>query len=163
MKKKLITGILLLFVGISLTVAMSDVAGWRRGKVAQGDATGGKEQGAAVIDASTKSRYLAIYFHAPHRCPTCLKIEAYAHEALSSEIDQGILAWKVADYTAEENEAIVDKCKVMTSTVVLVDQHDGKIVRCENLEGVWDHTGDQNAFTEFIKEKWKQFREASGS
>jgi hypothetical protein len=46
---------------------------------------------------------------------------AFAHEALSSEIEQGNIVWMVADYTTEENKSIVDQCKVSTSTVVLVE------------------------------------------
>ena len=41
----------------------------------------------------------------------------------------GQLAWKIADYTADDNAAFVDPFKVFTSTVVLVDVQAGKAVR----------------------------------
>ncbi len=163
MKKKVITGSLLLFVGVSLLVAVADVSGWRQSASTQNASTDVEQVVPSLIDTDTQARFMAIYFHAPHRCPTCIKIEAFAHEALSSEIEQGKIVWKVADYTAEENKSIVEQCEVFTSTVVLVDQKNGKIARWENLEDVWDHTNDQNAFTTFIDEAWKRFQETSAS
>ena len=161
MKKPIITVSLLLFVGISLLVAMADVTGWRQAPSGEGEPTADVQVTPAALAGPDDGRFTAIYFHASHRCPTCKKIEAYAHEALSSEIDEGSIAWKVADYTADENKAIVEQCKVFTSTVVLVDRQDGKIVRWKNLEEVWDHTNDPDAFEAFIDESWDKFKIAS--
>lgn len=163
MKKKIITGSLLLFVGVSMLVAVADVAGWRQSGSDQHVATNAEQVVPATVNPDMDARFAAIYFHAPHRCPTCVKIEAFAHEALSSEIEQGNIVWIVADYTTEENKPVVDQCKVFTSTVVLVDRQNGKIVRSKNLEDVWNHTNDQNALTAFIDEEWKRFQEASAS
>lgn len=163
MKKKIITASLLVFVGVSLLVAVADVAGWRRSATDQDAATNAEQAMPSTDDTDTETRFAAIYFHAPHRCPTCIKIEAFAHEALNSEIEQGNIAWKVADYTTEENRSIVEQCKVFASTVVLVDRQNGKIVRWKNLEDVWNHTNDQHAFTTFIDEEWNRFQEASAS
>jgi len=163
MKKKMITGSLLLFVGVSLFVAVADVAGWRQSASDQNTASDAGQVVPSTIDADKQARFTAIYFHAPHRCPTCIKIEAFAHKALSPEIEQGNIVWKVADYTAEENKSLVEQCEVFTSTVVLVDRQNGKIVRWKNLEDVWNHTNDQNAFTTFIDEEWKRFQETSAS
>jgi hypothetical protein len=133
MKKQVITAALLLFVCVSLFVAVADVAGWRQAATEEGAATDEQSEIPSLIDSDTKTRFTAIYFHAKHRCPTCETIEAYAHDALSSEIEQGNIAWKVADYTAEENKPIVKQCEVFTSTVVLLDVQDGKVSRCPLL------------------------------
>lgn len=162
MKKKIITGSLLLFVGVSLLAAVADVAGWWSASN-QNAATNAEQAGPPTVDTESQARFAAIYFHAPHRCPACIKIEAFAHEALSSEIEQGNIVWNVADYTTEENKSIVEQCEVFTSTVVLVDRQNGKIVRWKNLEEVWNHTNDQNAFTAFIDDEWKRFQETSAS
>ena len=45
--------------------------------------------------------------------------------------------------------------------VVLVDQQDGKVVRWQNLEEVWNHTNDPLAFEAFIDESWDEFKSAS--
>ena len=161
MKKQVITAALLLFVGVSVFVAVADVAGWRQAASEEGAATGGQSEIPLLTDIDTKTRFTAIYFHAKHRCPTCETIEAYAHDALSSEIEQGNIAWKVVDYTAEENKPIVKQCEVFTSTVVLLDVQDGKVIRWKNLEDVWNYTSDKTAFTSFMNESWKTFKETN--
>lgn len=161
MKKQVITAVLLLFVGVSLFVAVADVAGLRQVASEEAAATDGQNEVSSLIDSDTKTRFTAIYFHAKHRCPTCETIEAYAHDALSSEIEQGNIKWKVADYTAEENEPIVNQCEVFTSTVVLLDVQDGKVIRWRNLDDVWKYTSDKTAFTSFMNESWTTFKDSN--
>ena len=158
MKKQIITVVLLLFVGVSIVIAMSDVAGWRTNYSTDG-ATAANSNIAGVV-SQQKDGLTAIYFHAK-RCPICEKIEAFAHESLKTEIEQGNIGWAVADYTTQENQAAVEHCKVLASTVVLVDLKDGEIVRWKNLEKVWDYTHDPNAFESYINESWTEFKNAS--
>ncbi|HRX81994.1 MAG TPA: nitrophenyl compound nitroreductase subunit ArsF family protein [Pirellulaceae bacterium] len=161
MKKPILTISLLLFVGVSLLVAMADVTGWRKAPSTQNEPTIAEHAQPMAVADTENTRFIAMYFHAPHRCPTCKKIEAYAHGALSSEIEAGNIAWQVADYTADEYKAIVEQCKVFTSTVVLVDRQNGEVVRWKNLEEVWNHTDDPEAFEAFINESWDTFKSAS--
>jgi len=157
MKKQIITVVLLLFVGVSIVIAMSDVAGWRTNNKTD-EATAANSNIAGVV-SQQKDGLTAIYFHAK-RCPTCEKIEAFAHESLKTEIEQGNIGWAVADYTKQENQVAVEHCKVLASTVVLVDLKDGEIVRWKNLEKVWDYTHDQDAFESYINKSWAEFRNA---
>lgn len=150
-KKTILTSVLLAFVGLSLVLASLDVAGWR----------GAATNRATSDPAAESARYTAIFFHAPHRCPTCIKIEKYAHEALQPEIDHGDLLWQVKDYTAADNVAMTKQMEVMTSTVVLAEQQSGKIVRWKNLEQVWDHTHDQPRFAAYMQDSWKEFHKES--
>ena len=161
MKPKTLFSIVLLgFVAVSVVFACRKVAP---------EASSNQEQAAsneAGIIASpvglnaklAESQFSAVYFHAPHRCPTCRKIESFSHEALTPEIEAGNVAWQVADYTADDNASLVDQFKVFTSTVVLVEVQDGKVVRWKNLEDVWNHTRDQADFTTFINQAWSEFK-----
>ena len=161
--KSILTAGLLGFVAISLFVAVADMAGWRvkRSQPSSGGvtATVANVESATADSPDATPRLAAIYFHATHRCPTCKKIEAYSHEALQPDIDGGKLTWETADYTAPENEALVSKLKVLTSTVVMVEKRGGQIVRWKNLEQVWDHTHNQSDFTAFMHNAWKEFQE----
>lgn len=161
--KSIVTAGLLGFVAISLLVAVADMAGWRVNQSRPSSegvtATATSVAGATPDSQDAAPRLVAIYFHATHRCPTCKKIEAYSHEALQPEIDGGKLTWETADYTAPENEALVDKLQVLTSTVVMVEKRGGQIVRWKNLEEVWDHTHNQSEFSAFIHTAWKNFQE----
>lgn len=150
-KKAILTGVMLGFVGLSLVLASMDVVGWR----------GAATIPAASDPAAASARYTAIFFHAPHRCPTCIKIEKYSHDALQPEIENGALVWQVKDYTTTDNATMINQMEVMTSTVVLAEQRNGKIVRWKNLEQVWDHTHDQSQFAAFMQDAWKEFQRES--
>ena len=158
MKKPIITVALLLFVGVSILVAMADVAGWRKTEMT--NETSGTSSTVAGIVGSQSDGLTAIYFHAKHRCPTCETIESLAHNALNGEIENGNIDWAVADYTTEENHAVVEKCKVLASTVVLVDVKDGEILRWKNLEQVWDYTHDPKVFEAYLNDSWAEFKNA---
>jgi hypothetical protein len=156
-RKQLLTAGLLGFVAISLVLAVANVAGWRRTPATPSQTA---TQSPATTGAGTTTTALtAIYFHAPHRCPTCKKIEAYTHEALQPAIADKQIVWKVADYTASENAVMVDRFKVLTSTVVLTETRNGEVVRFRNVEEVWDHTHNQTEFVAFMRDAWNGFRE----
>jgi hypothetical protein len=154
-RKRLLTAGLLGFVALSLTMAVADVAGWRR--TTPHPSSAANPSPVATSDATTA--LTAIYFHAPHRCPTCKKIEAYTHEALQPAIADRQIVWQVADYTAPENAVMVDRFKVLTSTVVLTETRNGEVVRFKNVEEVWDHTDNQTEFVAFMRDAWNGFRE----
>lgn len=159
--KKVFTFLLLGFVAASVAFAIRKVS--PDGEAVKDQAPASSDPTIAVTPMGLEatladSRFTAVYFHAPHRCPTCRKIESFSHAALKSEIDSGKVAWQIADYTTNANASLVDQFKVFTSTVVLVEVQDGKVVRWKNLEEVWNHTTDQADFTAFINQAWSEFK-----
>ncbi|XZE17600.1 nitrophenyl compound nitroreductase subunit ArsF family protein [Pirellulaceae bacterium SH449] len=162
MKTKTIVSVLLLaFVAVSIAVAFRKIApsGTTPQQADSNSSLAESADASVALDAKlAETQFTAVYFHAPHRCPTCRKIESFSHEALTPEIESGKIAWTVADYTSNENETLVDQFKVFAPTVVLVEVQDGKVVRWKNLEEVWDHTSDQVGFTAFINQAWSEFK-----
>jgi hypothetical protein len=162
MKSKTVFSVVLLaFVAVSIVFALRKVT--PDTPTSQDQTAASSEAGIAPapvgLDAKlAETQFSAVYFHAPHRCPTCRKIETFSHEALTPEIEVGTLAWQIADYTADDNATLVDQFKVFTSTVVLVEVQDGKVVRWRNLKEVWNHTSDQADFTAFINQAWSEFK-----
>lgn len=162
MKTKTLFSVLLLsFVAISVAFAVRKITpesstGQQPGTTA--DAADIAETSVALNAKLASSQFSAVYFHSPHRCPTCRKIESFAHEALTPEIETGAIAWQTADYTTDVNGTLVKQFKVFTSTVVLVEVEDGNVVRWKNLEEVWNHTSDQADFTAFIHQAWSEFK-----
>ncbi len=157
--KKIVSRILLTFVAISLIIAIADAAGLRQkffGKTPTDPKVPATVNGKADADAP---HYAAIFYHAKHRCDTCVRIEEYAHAALQPAIDAGEIAWEVSEYTAPENRELVRSMDVITSTVVLAERVDGTIVRFRNLEDVWLHVNKPDRFSEFMKGSWKSFQE----
>lgn len=145
---------LLAFVGVGLAVAVTGLARDESGVTPPA----GDSATVSAGPAPNESAWVAYYFHAPHRCPTCRTIEQYAHEALSPEIEQGQLEWRVADYTAAENRSLAKRFGVLTATVVLVHRDGGEIVRWDNLEKVWRYTSKQPEFLRFVRRSYEDFR-----
>ena len=163
--KTVFSFVLLAFVAVSVVFALRKAT--PDASPSQDQATASSEAGIAATPVSldaklAKTQFSAVYFHAPHRCPTCRKIESFSHEALTPEIEAGSVAWQIADYTADINASLVDQFKVFTSTIVLVEVQDGKVVRWKNLEEVWNYTSDHADFTAFINHAWSEFKNPSG-
>ena len=159
--KSLVSLLLLAFVAVSIALAVSKIAPQANSESTQAAVTQDVAPPNSPVGLTSKlaeSQFSAVYFHAPHRCPTCRKIEAFSHEALTPEIEVGKLAWQIADYTSDENASLVDQFEVYASTVVLVEVREGEIVRWKNLEEVWNHTSDQADFTAFINQAWSKFK-----
>jgi hypothetical protein len=149
--------LLLLFVAVGIVFAIANVAGWNSGAT-----SGSLTSTTGVGTMKNDGPWVAYFFHAKHRCPTCQTIESYAREALMPEIERGEIAWHVADYTAAENRPLVDQLDVMTSTVVLAHQENGRIVRFKNIEDdVWKHVSNHDAFLKFMRQAVQEFRKES--
>jgi len=164
MKTKTLFSLLLLgFVAVSVAMALRKIGSEPSSgslQTASSDESGAPAGTVGLAAKLAESRFSAVYFHSPHRCPTCRKIESFALEALTPEIEDGMIAWRTADYTSDSNASLVDQFKVFTSTVVLVEAKDDKVVRWKNLEEVWDHTGDPKGFTDFVNQAWAEFKKS---
>lgn len=151
--KTLFSLVLLGFVAVSVVFAILKAAPEAADNREQAAPSSEAEFTASPVGLTAKlaeSQFSAVYFHAPHRCPTCREIESFSHDALTPEIEAGNVAWQIADYTADANASLVDQFKVFTATVVLVEVQEGEVIRWKNLEEVWEHTSDQADFTAFI-------------
>lgn len=168
--KKLVSRFLLAFVALALLIATADVTGLKQKLtgassdpvVAQPEnqASSGNSTASNNANYANEARYAAIFYHAKHRCDTCVKIEEYAHTALEPAIQNGDLTWEISEYTAPENRDVVRSMDVMTSAVVLIERVNGSIVRFQNLEDVWLHVNKPDKFSEFIQQAWHDFRVA---
>jgi len=104
---------------------------------------------------------VAIYFHGNARCATCRKIEAYADEAIAKgfvdELAAGRLEWQVVNIEEAGNEHFIEDFQLVTRSVVLVEYRDGKVVRWENLEKVWQLVRSKDRFVEYIQGETTEF------
>ena len=73
-------------------------------------------------------KVIVYYFHATHRCNTCMEIENKTKLVLfqdfKDEIINGIIKFKDFDYEDHENKKIVEKYFAYGSTLLLVYQKD---------------------------------------
>ena len=95
------------------------------------------------------------YFHGDVRCPTCKRLEAYSREAVektfAAEIAAGRLAFKMVNTDREENAHFVTDYSLVTKSLVVSEESDGKVVRWTNLDKIWTLVrGDQQAYTDYV-------------
>ncbi|MDR3233612.1 MAG: hypothetical protein LBT46_08130 [Planctomycetaceae bacterium] len=76
-----------------------------------------------------------VFWHAQTRCPPCLKLENAVEESLGS--DDRYKLFKL-EYDVPANHKLASEMNVGTTTAVLAEVRDGKIVRKKNLtEPIW--------------------------
>ena len=140
--KKPITIVLLLFVAAS--IVFLGIKEFSSKPVAT---TGNDVEGSKVI---------AYYFHATQRCPTCLKIEKYAHTAVDSFFTERIKEGKLEFRSLNTDEPAYDHFtkdyQLVSQSLVLVRYKDGVQQKWENMGEVWTLVGDQDQFFAYVKD-----------
>jgi len=104
---------------------------------------------------------VAYYFHGRARCPTCLKIEAYAQEAIQSgfaeELKSGTLTWQVVNVEEPGNQHFVQDYRLYTKSVILSDRHQGREVRWKNLDEIWVLITVKADFQKYIQDEVRAY------
>jgi len=160
--KSVLTVVLLLFVAASLTYLVVSEA---RSKTATTDpATRGADPSQPVAGESLQATdkpanemqapvLVAYYFHGTSRCPTCLKMERYAREAIEENFDgdvqSGRVQWHALNYDEPANEHFVKRYELFASALVLVSGQ-ADVQRWQKLERIWDLVGDEPAFKAYV-------------
>ena len=94
---------------------------------------GGKSTSQAISDESP-AKVQVLLFHAAQRCATCRAIEAATKEVLDADFAQqvkdGIVVLWDIDGSLRENEALVDKYEVISTSIFVDDE--GKVTNLTN-------------------------------
>jgi ssDNA-binding Zn-finger/Zn-ribbon topoisomerase 1 len=113
-----------------------------------------------VTESTPENGLVATYFHGEVRCPTCRNIEKYAQQAIeekfAKELGAGDVQWRTMNYETPANQHFADDYGIVSSTVVLVRMVDSKPTQWRNLEKVWNHVGNQAAFTKYVQSEAKE-------
>ena len=104
---------------------------------------------------------VAYYFHGSFRCRTCLAIERQARETIATgfpdELASGELRWRALNVEEPGNEHFVEDFKLVTRSLVLVSYQDGKVLRFQTLDKVWQLVRDEELFSEYVREATRTF------
>jgi hypothetical protein len=105
--------------------------------------------------ATPQHQIVVSYFHGDVRCATCKKLEAYSRDAVektfAAEIAAGRLAFKMVNTDRDENAHFVTDYSLVTKSLVVSDEADGKVLRWTNLDKIWTLVrGDQQAYTDYV-------------
>ena len=116
---------------------------------------------AGVSGQSPSHKVVAYYFHTNTRCDTCIKIEAYSHEAIEegfkNEIKDGTLELRVVNYEEPENRHFIKDYKLVSKSLILVKVVDGKQTEWTNLKLVWTLVKNKEAFLNYVRGEVKNY------
>jgi hypothetical protein len=151
MKRIILPSTLLVVAGVIALLVI-----WAPGGAAEDPAIG-----TAVDTNNPGTGVVAYYFHGGFRCRTCLAIERQARETIAAgfpeELASGALRWRELNVEETDNEHFVEDFKLVTRSLVLVSYRDGKVVRFQNLDKVWQLVRDEEAFSQYVRESTRSF------
>ena len=100
-------------------------------------------------------KVVVYYLYRMPRCDTCLRIEAYAQEAIETgfadELRLGNVEWHAYDAGQPEHEHYWDDFKLEVKSLVMVEIQDGEQIRWKNCEKIWDLVDDKPAFLSYVR------------
>lgn len=112
-------------------------------------AAGGKDEPQMLPDGVT-----VINFHGNKRCRTCIRIGDLARKTIDQEFAHeekaGKVHWMHVNYEEPANAHHVKDYELVSSTVVITLWKDGREVKWNRLDGVWDHVGDESVFRAYL-------------
>lgn len=144
--KKFVAIALMTFAFISLAVAVRDIL---RG----GD-------GVSALSGEPDGVY-TVLFRGSSYCPTCDTMEELARELLASYTDRdgARVPFLVVNYEKPENEHYLFDYDLYTTTVVLIEQRNGREERWKNLQDSWEYAEKKGGFKEYLARELADFQE----
>lgn len=111
-------------------------------------------QPAQRVDQKPNRQIVATYFHGDVRCATCRKLEADARAAIekafAAELADGRLVFTAVNVDRPENAHFNEDYKLVTRSLVLTEEVDGKVVRFINLEKIWQLVRNEDAYRDYV-------------
>lgn len=116
-------------------------------------ATGGDKQPSPVA-VTRPDGVTVINFHGEKRCRTCIGIGTMARKTLDEEFaaeeKAGKVRWEHINYDEPANARFVKDYGLVSSTVLVTLWKDGREVKWNRLDGVWDHVDDEPTFRAYV-------------
>jgi hypothetical protein len=100
-----------------------------------------------------------LLFHAETRCPTCNLMESLINEVLEKQeyIDLGIDLLSL-EYNVPANKELVERFRVGTASIILMEQRKGEIVRSNNITSeAWHWIDYRKRFTGMLETRFTEF------
>jgi len=106
-------------------------------------------------------QFIVYYFHGDVRCATCMKLEAYAKEAVDTyfadDLKAGKIQWKPTNVDTAGNEQFVKHYSLVTKSVILSRTVNGEEVSSKNLDQIWQLVSDKDKYLAYIRDGVKEF------
>ena len=116
---------------------------------------------AKKTNENNNTKYIVYYFMYLPRCMTCNKIENDTKTIVTStfkdEIASGRLEFKTVDVGKKEYAHFAKDFKLYTKSVVLVEEQNGKVLRYEVLQKVWELIHSPEKYKAYVVDSVKKF------
>ncbi len=100
-------------------------------------------------------RVVVMYFHRTLRCPTCLRMETYARQALqeafAQQLQNGQVAFYSIDFQDERNARFTKVYRIVEPSLIVVKVVNNKGVEFKNLEEIWFKIRRQEEFLRYVQ------------
>ena len=111
-------------------------------------------QPAPAVAGKPSRQIVASYFHGDFRCATCRKLEADARaaieQAFAAELADGRVVFKAVNVDRPENAHFNEDYSLVTRSLVITEEVDGKVLRFINLEKIWQLVRDEVAYRDYV-------------
>ena len=142
---------------IILVLAGVGAWAWRSFGPAPEPATGSTPAAATTTEAAEPEHLVLVtYFTSDVRCPTCIKIEKQTREAVESgfadELAAGTVRFQAINFDQPGNKHFIDDYGLAFKTVVVSERHQGKEVKWDKYDQVWELVGEPDAFAAYLQQ-----------
>lgn len=107
-----------------------------------------------AIELAEQQVLKVYYFHGNARCRSCKLIESFTTQAVeqgfASAINQGRVNLQTVNLETRGNDHFIEDFQLITRSVVIAVEQDGKTVSYRRLDKVWQLIDDQQAFTNYL-------------
>jgi len=107
-------------------------------------------------EVTAPDRVVVYYFHTTQRCPTCHRIEEWSDLALrtafAAELADSSLVFLPVNTDEKGNEHFVKDYELYTKSLIVIDLKGGVRQRWENLQKVWEYSGNQEKFFAYVQD-----------
>jgi hypothetical protein len=118
----------------------------------------------SAAEAPQVRKTIVYYFHGTARCPTCMNLEAYTHEAVEEMfgdlLKSGRVEWRVVNTDEAANTHFRKDYALEGKSVVLVNLQGSKQLTFKNLDKIWDLVGKKDEFKKYIAAEVLAYTEA---
>ena len=110
-----------------------------------------------------ESQVWVTYYYTSYRCPTCKKLETYSRQAIEegffAELEEKKIVFRTLNLDESENSRYVEDYKLVTKSLIVSLNRNGKEIKWKNLPDIWKLVGDQEKFGEYVQRETRSILE----
>ncbi len=107
------------------------------------------------------TQVMVTYFYTTYRCPTCKKLEVYSRQAIEEgfprELEEKKIVFCTLNLDEPENSHYIQDYKLVTKSLIISLNRNGKEIKWANLADIWKLVGDQEKFKAYVQSETQAY------